>query len=148
VVSKVNNPHYLYRMTVLLSISMLAPVLGSEATCSTMLPIVLNAAKDRVPNIRFNVAKMLQSFITIVEPSVSSKDSHAIVNLAFDLRFIVFLSPHFPLGLTCLSPCLPVPQIVEQSIRPALFELNEDPDPDVRFFANQALQACDQLMVG
>ncbi|CAI5500728.1 unnamed protein product [Closterium sp. Naga37s-1] len=72
-----------------------------------MLPVILNAAKDRVPNIRFNVAKMLQSFIPIVEPSV-----------------------------------------VEQTIRPCLLELNEDPDPDVRYFANQALQACDQVMVG
>lgn len=44
---KINNPHYLYRMTVLHSVSLLAPVLGSEVTCSTMLPVVINAAKDR-----------------------------------------------------------------------------------------------------
>lgn len=44
---KINNPHYLYRMTVLVAISLLAPVVGSEATCQTMLPVVINAAKDR-----------------------------------------------------------------------------------------------------
>jgi hypothetical protein len=47
VMDKINNPHYLYRMTVLVAISLLAPVVGSEATCQTMLPVVINAAKDR-----------------------------------------------------------------------------------------------------
>jgi serine/threonine-protein phosphatase 2A regulatory subunit A len=37
-------------------------------------------------------------------------------------------------------------QVVEQTIRPCLVELHEDPDVDVRFFAGQALQACDQVM--
>jgi serine/threonine-protein phosphatase 2A regulatory subunit A len=36
--------------------------------------------------------------------------------------------------------------VVEQTIRPCLVELHEDPDVDVRFFAGQALQACDQVM--
>lgn len=44
---RINNPHYLYRMTVLQAISLLSPVLGPEATCSTMLPVVVTAAKDR-----------------------------------------------------------------------------------------------------
>jgi serine/threonine-protein phosphatase 2A regulatory subunit A len=44
---KINNPHYLYRMTVLVAISLLAPVVGAESTCQTMLPVVINAAKDR-----------------------------------------------------------------------------------------------------
>ncbi len=43
----IKNPHYLYRMTVLVTISLLAPVVGSEATCQTMLPVVISAAKDR-----------------------------------------------------------------------------------------------------
>lgn len=47
VMEKINNPHYLYRMTVLVAISLLAPVVGAEATCQTMLPVVINAAKDR-----------------------------------------------------------------------------------------------------
>lgn len=43
----ISNPHYLYRMTVLIAISLLAPVVGPEATCQAMLPVVINAAKDR-----------------------------------------------------------------------------------------------------
>ena len=35
-----------------------------------MLPTVLEAAKDRVPNIRFNVAKVLGTLATVVESSV------------------------------------------------------------------------------
>ncbi|RRT60785.1 hypothetical protein B296_00027136 [Ensete ventricosum] len=37
--------------------------------------------------------------------------------------------------------------VVEATIRPCLVELSEDPDVDVRYFAGQALQACDQVMV-
>jgi len=32
-------------------------------------------------------------------------------------------------------------------IRPGLVELSEDPDVDVRFFANQALQSIDNVMM-
>lgn len=38
-------------------------------------------------------------------------------------------------------------QVVENTIRPCLVELSEDPDVDVRFFASQALQASDQVMM-
>ncbi|CAN4100321.1 unnamed protein product [Withania somnifera] len=87
-------------MTILHAISLLAPVMGSEITCSKLLPVIIAASKDRVPNIKFNVAKVLQSVIPIVDQS-----------------------------------------IVENTIRPCLVELSEDPDVDVRFFANQALQS-------
>ncbi|KAE8716074.1 hypothetical protein F3Y22_tig00110156pilonHSYRG00326 [Hibiscus syriacus] len=62
--------HYLYRMTILRFISLLAPVMGPEITCSKLLPVVVNASKDRVANIKFNVAKVLQSFVPIVDQSV------------------------------------------------------------------------------
>ncbi|CAH2045474.1 unnamed protein product [Thlaspi arvense] len=111
VLEMINNPHYLYRMTILRAVSLLAPVMGSEITCSKLLPVVMTASKDRqvlslVPNIKFNVAKVLQSLIPIVDQSV-----------------------------------------VEQTIRPGLVELSEDPDVDVRFFANQALQSIDNVMM-
>jgi serine/threonine-protein phosphatase 2A regulatory subunit A len=38
-------------------------------------------------------------------------------------------------------------QVVEKTVKPCLVELSEDPDVDVRYYANQALQACDQMMV-
>lgn len=43
----IDNPHYLYRMTILRAICLLAPVMGSEITCSKLLPVVVNASKDR-----------------------------------------------------------------------------------------------------
>ncbi|KAB1215941.1 Serine/threonine-protein phosphatase 2A 65 kDa regulatory subunit A gamma isoform [Morella rubra] len=106
VLDMINNSHYLYRMTILHAISLLAPVMVSEITCSKLLPVVINASKDRVPNIKFNVAKVLQSLVPIVDQSV-----------------------------------------VEKTIHPCLVELSEDPDVDVRFFANQALQSSDQVMM-
>jgi len=42
-----SNPHYLYRMTILRAISLLAPVMGPEITCSKLLPVVVAASKDR-----------------------------------------------------------------------------------------------------
>ena len=47
VLEMINNPHYLYRMTILRAVSLLAPVMGSEITCSKLLPVVMTAAKDR-----------------------------------------------------------------------------------------------------
>ncbi|THU72136.1 hypothetical protein C4D60_Mb04t08920 [Musa balbisiana] len=91
VLEKINNPHYLYRMTILQAISLIAPVMGADITCQKLLPVVIAFSKDRVPNIKFNVAK-----------------------------------------------------VVEKTIRPCLVEVGEDPDVDVRYFAGQALQACDQ----
>lgn len=38
-------------------------------------------------------------------------------------------------------------QVVEKTIRPCLVELSEDPDVDVRFFASQALQSSDEVMM-
>ena len=34
--------------------------------------------------------------------------------------------------------------VVEQSIHPCFVEISEDPDDDVRYFAGEALWACDQ----
>jgi serine/threonine-protein phosphatase 2A regulatory subunit A len=47
VLEKINNPHYLYRMTILQAISLLAPVMGAEITCQNLLPVVINSSKDR-----------------------------------------------------------------------------------------------------
>ena len=52
----------------------------------------------QVPNIRFNVAKMLERLVPLLEA-----------------------------------------QVTDQSVRPVLQELTEDPDTDVRFYASQAL---------
>ncbi len=51
-----------------------------------------------MPNIRFNVAKMLERLVPLLEA-----------------------------------------QVMDQTVRPVLQELTEDPDTDVRFYASQAL---------
>jgi serine/threonine-protein phosphatase 2A regulatory subunit A len=58
-----------------------------------------------VPNIRFNVAKLMEKVVPIVDGAV-----------------------------------------VQQTIRPCLLELAEDPDMDVRFYAKRALTACDSQL--
>lgn len=161
VLEKINNPHYLYRMTILQAISLLAPVMGAEITCQNLLPVVINSSKDRwvtrsfgekselfqgitktlkifrVPNIKFNVAKVLQSLIPILDQSVSSYSFCMILNLK-----LYILSPCY----WWISSMLTL-QVVEKTVKPCLVELSEDPDVDVRYYANQALQACDQMMV-
>lgn len=58
VLAMVKNPHYLYRMTVLVAISSLANYVSQEVFVGTMLPVLITCAKDRVPNVKFNVAKV------------------------------------------------------------------------------------------
>ena len=47
----INNPHYLYRMTVLVAVAALAPVVSHDVLCNSMLPVVVAAAKDKVPRL-------------------------------------------------------------------------------------------------
>lgn len=37
--------------------------------------------------------------------------------------------------------------VIESSIRPCLLELSDDGDMDVRFYARQALYACDNVQI-
>ena len=63
----VDNPHYLYRMTVLVAIANLAPVVSHDVLCNSMLPVIIACAKDKVPNIKFNVAKLLKELMPLVD---------------------------------------------------------------------------------
>jgi serine/threonine-protein phosphatase 2A regulatory subunit A len=65
------HPNYLYRMTTLFAIGVLAQVVGMDVINQSMLPLVLKLATDKVPNVRFNVAKTLQALIPLVDPSVT-----------------------------------------------------------------------------
>lgn len=107
VIAMIRNPHYLYRMTVLVTISMLALVVDQEAVHGFMLPAIVECAKDTVPNVRFSVAKNLQKMM-----QESALEKKAMTDV----------------------------------IQPCLKELSEDPDADVRFFANQALTTCNKLL--
>lgn len=48
VLSLIKNPHYLYRMTVLVAISTLASIVSQDVLCNLMLPVLTTAAKDKV----------------------------------------------------------------------------------------------------
>ena len=48
VLGMIDNPHYLYRMTVLSAIAALAPVITHDVLVDSMLPVVINAGKDKV----------------------------------------------------------------------------------------------------
>ena len=48
VLGMMDSPHYLYRMTVLVAVAALAPVVSHDVLCNSMLPVVVSAAKDKV----------------------------------------------------------------------------------------------------
>jgi serine/threonine-protein phosphatase 2A regulatory subunit A len=54
------HPNYLYRMTTVQAITVIAPSLSLEIIRSDILEPLLALAKDAIPNIRFNVAKSLE----------------------------------------------------------------------------------------
>ena len=63
VIQMIENQHYLYRMTVLVTISMLALVVDGDVVHGLMLPAIIDCAKDPVPNVKFSVAKNLQKMM-------------------------------------------------------------------------------------
>ena len=48
VLSMARNSHYLYRMTMLLALSLLASIVSHDVLVSHMLPVILSSAKDKV----------------------------------------------------------------------------------------------------
>lgn len=58
------------RMTSLLACQTIAPAVSKAVVENDLLPTALALAGDAVPNIRFNVAKVLQSMASRLEPSV------------------------------------------------------------------------------
>lgn len=65
-----HNTNYLYRMTTLFAIGVLSSVMPSEVIAEDMLGVCLNMASDKVPNVRFNVARTLQTIIPKLDPNV------------------------------------------------------------------------------
>jgi hypothetical protein len=51
VLAMITKAHYLHRMTVLGALAALAPAVGHDTLCNTMLPVVLACAKDKVQRI-------------------------------------------------------------------------------------------------
>lgn len=59
VLQMVHGQNYLHRLTCLFCIKMLAQAVGAPLTTKLMLPTIIQLATDKVPNVRFNVAKTL-----------------------------------------------------------------------------------------
>mmetsp|Transcript_11642 Transcript_11642/g.12790 ORF Transcript_11642/g.12790 Transcript_11642/m.12790 type:complete len:572 (-) Transcript_11642:137-1852(-) len=67
------HSNYLYRTTCLFAITALAKDVGDDVTVTSLLPIVLTMAEDRVPNIRFNVCKTLIELKPVLAGAGSDK---------------------------------------------------------------------------
>ncbi|RMZ53178.1 hypothetical protein APUTEX25_005167 [Auxenochlorella protothecoides] len=70
VLALAGHQNYLYRITVLAAVSSLAAVVPRDTLCNAMLPTVVERAKDRVPNVRFNAAQLLERLAGLVDPPV------------------------------------------------------------------------------
>lgn len=55
-----SHPNYLFRITAVLAIPVIAPILGQEANQELMAKVLFPLMTDPIPNIRFNVAKSLE----------------------------------------------------------------------------------------
>ena len=73
------DQNYLHRMTCLFCINVLAEACGAEITERQLLPTVLGMATDSVANVRFNVAKTIQS-ITKVLPAAAIQVSYKLID--------------------------------------------------------------------
>lgn len=88
----IKNTHYLYRMTVLLAIAELASIVSRDVLVGQMLPVLVGAAKDKVPNVKFNVAKMLQKVAPLLDkPTIDRVIKPCLTDLSddgdMDVRF-------------------------------------------------------------
>eukprot|EP00887_Chlorella_sp_A99_P004032 scaffold11.g4032.t1 len=122
VLALVAHKNYLYRITVLGAVAALAPVVPRDTLAASMLPAVVSCAKDRVPNIKFNCAKMLERLAPLVDGPLVDQAS-----LAGLLRGRGASVGFGGRGALAIKPCLA--------------ELAADSDQDVRYYAARALQA-------
>ncbi|CAG9771184.1 unnamed protein product [Ceutorhynchus assimilis] len=63
------DQNYLYRMTCLFCINVLIEA-NSDITTRSLLPVVVSLAKDKVANVRFNVAKTLQKILPHLDKGI------------------------------------------------------------------------------
>lgn len=60
------HPNYLYRMTTIFAITTMAPSLNAQIIRDTVLDAAIKLAEDPIPNIRFNVAKCLETLAAVL----------------------------------------------------------------------------------
>ncbi|WVQ77026.1 hypothetical protein IAR50_006705 [Cryptococcus sp. DSM 104548] len=61
-----NHQNYLFRMTTIFAITTMAPSLDTPIIRDTVLDAALSLANDAIPNIRFNVAKCLETLAAVL----------------------------------------------------------------------------------
>ena len=68
------NTNYLHRMSALYCLRDLCGAVSAEDACTRVVPVILRAAADPVPNIRFVAAKILQSLRATMTPDIIDSD--------------------------------------------------------------------------
>ncbi|KAJ1989000.1 protein phosphatase 2A structural subunit [Dimargaris cristalligena] len=61
-----NHPNYLYRMTTIFALTTIMPSLTPEVTEKSVMPALQSLVTDEIPNIRFNVAKAIESMAPVM----------------------------------------------------------------------------------
>lgn len=116
---------YVFRLTSVFAMKELAPALGAPVVSAEMVPTLLQTLnRDVVPNVRFNVARLLgyvvkEGLVTAVPAQPAAGAAQA--------------------GAGGLATGATQQQLLE-SIEQALTVMVDDPDADVKFCAQQALK--------
>ncbi|KRX08284.1 Armadillo-type fold [Pseudocohnilembus persalinus] len=112
-----NVPNYLHRITILLLVTQIAEHLNQAYLSKTIYPVLLNLAKDPVPNVRMNVSKTFKTTAKYFKDKVNT------INIQ-----IISEQTHFK-------------QINQDTIRGLLQNMCDDSDFDVRFNSKDALDS-------
>lgn len=123
------HPNYLYRMTTCFAISTLAPALSLNVIEASILPMMEKLVDDRIPNIRFNVAKSYEVLIGVLK---RLPEQGTIVELE--------KANQNPAG------CQRGLNLIQNNILPNLGKLQQDDDVDVRYFATTAANSFTDAM--
>lgn len=93
------NPNYLHRMSVLYCLRDLGKALGPEQTTQRIVPVIVKASDDPVPNIRFVAAKILQQLQPLMTQQAMERDAAPCLNALrqdddADVRFYADVAAH------------------------------------------------------
>lgn len=155
------NANYLYRLTVLFTVTVLIPVLDTSTINESIIPFLTNVMKDPIPNIRFNVAKTFKVLIeAYLKPQYAledesadkeakkdgadEKDATAEDSKKEDEPSKDVTKKKGPLGPRASPEA--IKELIDTTVIPSLETLANDNDVDVRFFANKSLQEIDELV--
>ncbi|KAF2092091.1 protein phosphatase PP2A regulatory subunit A [Saccharata proteae CBS 121410] len=129
VTAMAQHPNYLYRMTTCFAISTLAPALSLGVIEGSILSMMEKLVDDRIPNIRFNVAKSYQVLIEVLKKLPENGT----------------LSELEKSGAPATGSARGT-ELIEKQILPNLEKLQQDEDVDVRYFATTAAKSFTDAM--